>query len=455
MRIRTRLTIYFTALVLLIISVRVIITYTSLSRYKENEFYHRLHAKAITTAILLLKVQNIDSALLKKIDRAQNDLLLGENISIYNSENREIYSNNDTLYYKVSDELFERIRSEGEIRYKEGPYKIIGFNYSDQYHNVVILAGAVDAESDAMLRHLLQIYAIEYLIFIFVITLAGWFFVGKSLEPIAAVILKTKVLSPVEKSERLPARKEKDEISSLIDTFNGLFDKLEESFKHQKNFTANASHELLNPLAKIKSQLQVSLIQNRNNESYRETIKSVLDDTEELIAMINDLLHFSKLESYYRLSTTTFRIDELLFEVCDNIHISFPDYLIKIQFVNAPQNEGDLVINANQQLLSIAVKNIAENACKFSADKSAYVKLMIEDKILVLSITNYGSVIPQNELSSIFEPYYRSPSMESLKGFGIGLALAHRIFKAHKFPFSVQSSAEEGTTFTIRFLTSF
>lgn len=451
MRIRTRLTIYFSVLVILIISVRVVITYSSLKRYKENEFYHRLHAKAITTAVLLLKVQNIDSALLKKIDRAQNDLLLGENISIYNSENHEIYTNNDTLYYKVSDELFERVRNEGEIRYKEGPHKIIGFNYSDKYHNVVILAGAIDAESDAMLRHLIQIYAIEYLIFIFLIIIAGWFFVGKSLEPIAAVIHQAKILSPVEKSERLPTRIEKDEIASLIDTFNGLFDKLEESFKHQKNFTANASHELFNPLAKVKSQLQVSLIQHHDNDSYRKTIQSVFNDTEELIAMVNDLLNFSRLESYYVLSTTTCRVDELLFEVCDSIRLSWPDYLIKIQFINAPQNEDDLVVNANHQLLSIAVKNIVENACKFSADKSAFIKLMIEQKTLVLSITNYGSVIPPNELSSIFEPYYRSPSMESVKGFGVGLALAHRILKAHKFLVRVQSSAKSGTTFSILF----
>ena len=101
MKIRTRLTINFTVLVMGIIFAGSVITYLAVSTYHEQEFRKHLYAKSMTTTELLLKVDLIDSAKLKTIDRAQYDLMENENISVYDSTNREIYTNNDTVYFKV------------------------------------------------------------------------------------------------------------------------------------------------------------------------------------------------------------------------------------------------------------------------------------------------------------------------------------------------------------------
>ncbi len=450
MRIRTRLTLYFTGLVLIIITLRIVITYTSLSNFTRNEFYHRLHAKALTTASLLFNVQDIDSAMLKKIDRAQNDVLLEENVSIYDSTNRLIYTNNDTVYYPVSDTLFEKIRTENEIRYKVGEHDVVALVYNYLGDKMVVTAGAINRERERMLSQLIFIYGMEYLIFIFVILIIGWFFVGKALEPISNVVRQANTLSPVEKSERLPERIEKDEVSLLINTFNNLFDKLEESFKHQKNFVANVTHELNNPLTRIKSQLEVSLYHEQDNEQYKQTLQSILEDVNEQVELVQDLLNLSKLSAEHLPVSTPIRVDELLFEVRENILRNFPGNTVLVDFLNPPENEKSLICFGNKALLATAFKNIVENACKFSPDKSAKVTLQTSKGQILVVVADKGPGISQEDLPKIFEIFYRNPSLETVKGFGIGLALAKRIFDVHGFSVEVQSVLGEGTTLTIQ-----
>ena len=291
-----------------------------------------------------------------------------------------------------------------------------------------------------------------FLVSVLLVTIAGWFFVDKSLEPISSIIKKVVTLSPVEHSERLPVISEKDEISALITTFNDLFDKLEDSFRLQKNFIANVSHEINNPLTKIKSQIEVSLIQKRDHESYQQTMYSVLEDVNELIDLIQDLLRLSKLMAQSPIVYAPVRIDELLFDVRDALLEANPTNIINIEIPQVPQSEQDFIFSGNKHLLSVAFKNIIENACKFSKDKTAYVKLDITENSISASVTDSGPGIPSADLPHIFEVFYRSPSMEVVKGYGIGLALANRIVKAHHGVIKVDSVLGVGSTFTIQFV---
>jgi signal transduction histidine kinase len=451
MKIRTRLTVYFTILVMAIVLAGGLITYISVYRYNEKIFYDRLQAKALTTAHRRLEVQEVDSALLANIDKYQHDLLPAENITVYDSADHDIYTNNDTIYYKEYKALFDNIREKHYIRYIEGPYKIIAFTYNANGNRYIISAGAIDQRGQEILKQLGVTLSIILLLSGLLAVVAGWFFVGKSLEPISTIISKVSSLSPVEHSERLPVLTEKDEIDALIRTFNDLFDKLEDSFGLQKNFVANVSHELNNPLTKIKSQIEVCLIQKRESESYELTMQSILEDVNELIGLIDDLLKFSRLTSDPFPAIVQVRIDELLFDVRDNVLAQFPNYHININIPNAPQSTDQFVISCNKQLITAAVKNVVENACKFSDDHTAYINLLIEDNSLSIAILDSGPGIPAKDMRNIFEPFYRSPNMEDVKGFGIGLALAQRILKAHKFGLKVDSSLGVGTNFTIHF----
>ncbi|HLP49543.1 MAG TPA: HAMP domain-containing sensor histidine kinase [Chitinophagales bacterium] len=451
MTIQPRLTVYFTMLVMALVFVLSFVSYISIQSYSQQEFYSRLEEKARITADLLLKVNEVDSAILKSIDRSEYDLLSHENISIYNASNHEIYTNNDSVYFKTSPGLFAEIRSKKYVRYAEGPHKVVGIYLHSNGTDVVVTAGAIDVKGDMLLRKVRTGLFITLVAAMFVTLIMGWFFVGQALHPITTIITNVRNLSPVEHSERLVPLTEKDEIADLVSTFNGLFDKLEDSFNMQRGFVSNASHELFNPLTKIKSQLEVSLIQNRNSESYRETMHSVLEDLDDLILMIQDLLNFSRLQTNHVVAHSPLRIDELLFDIRTLVRQQYPAYQVHIHLTNPPQSDEQLIFYGNRQLLTTAIKNIVENACKYSQDGTAQLNLMIEGESISLSIADKGPGIPAETLPFIFEPFYRSPGVDKVKGFGIGLALAHRILKAHKFSIKVESTIGIGTKFTIRF----
>lgn len=450
MKIKNRLWIYFMLLVMFIVGVSFLILYFSTYRSSERNFYNRLKAKAITTAQRRLYVKGVDSLLLSRIDKEERDVYKDENITVYDSLDREIYTNNDTVNYPLSKELFERIRVENDTQYKLGNVRVVAFTYNIKGHRNIVIAGGENKNREATLMDLR--HRLYYLFFISMVMVgvAGWYFVSRALAPISDIITKVSTISPIENSERLPVLSEKDEIGSLVTTFNQLFDKLEESFKLQKYFMANISHELNNPLTKIKSQIEVSLIQNREKEYYQKILQSILEDVNELTVLIQDMMKFSKV-AQGNLVFEPFRIDEMLFEIRDGLLINSSDYQINISFTNPPNNDKALICRANKPLISTAIKNLVDNACKYSPDHIAYLALIVRDESIVLSIHDNGPGIPPDELTHIFDLFYRSPSIESVKGYGIGLPLAQKIIEAHGFRISVQSELGKGTTFFVTF----
>jgi signal transduction histidine kinase len=448
MKIRTRLTIYFTLLIMVIVLVRSVIMYYSIQNYADKVFYERIRAKAVTTAQRLLYLQNVDSALLAKIDKTQADLMLNENIEVYDSSDHEIYTNNDTVTYHLTKDQFAQIRNEKELHLLQGKHKIVAFTYNLAGNKNIVVGGGEDQYGDALARQLrwtlIYLAAFSFIM----VVIVGWIFAGQALAPIAIVVKKVTTLSPIEKSERLEPMSEKDEIAALVATFNDLFDKLEEAFKLQKFFVANVSHEMNNPLAKIKSQIEVSLIQNRDKEDYKKILKSVLEDVNEMIILMQDMMKFSKI-SKETLTYDEFRIDELLFEIRDNIIATSQLDKVDIELSNPPLNDREFIIKANKPLIATAIKNIINNACKYSPDHTAQLTLSIHEGRVIVSVTDHGPGISAEDLPYIFNIFFRSQSALSSKGFGIGLALAQRILKAHGYDIEPSSEPGRGTTFTI------
>jgi signal transduction histidine kinase len=450
MKIGTRLTVYFTLLVMGLITLISVAIYTSLYSSNESRFYERLNDKAVTKAVLFFEVENIDSFLLRTIDQARNDVMYHEKIAIYNSDGRQIYTNNDTLGLHVSAALFKRIKEQKQIYYTDGPYKVSAIYYHvHSNNNAIVIAEAIDKYGEIMLAQIRLIMLVTLMAAVIVTAVMGWFFVRSALQPISSIIMRVKSLSPVKNSERLPLITEKDEIASLIITFNELFDRLEDAFKLEKSFVANVSHELRNPLAKIKAQIEVALTQNRSNEFYRENLFSIHEDVNELNDLINNLLALSKVSSEQFAAKALLRIDEVIFEAREIIVQHYPGYVVNVNFKNPPENEKHLIINGNKYLLVTAIKNLIENACKFSPDNTAYLELFVAADSISLSVSDKGLGIPPEDIDNIFNLFYRSASIESVKGYGIGLALAKKIMDVHKAVIKLESQVGEGTTFTI------
>ena len=109
-----------------------------------------------------------------------------------------------------------------------------------------------------------------------------------------------------------------------------------------------------------------------------------------------------------------------------------------------------MVNDKNAELLFTAIKNVVTNACKYSPDHLARIKLLAKSKEITISVKDKGKGIAENDLKNIFQPFYRTEDSKTISGFGVGLPLAYRIIKLHKGLIKVDSEVGKGTTVLIQ-----
>lgn len=445
MQIRTRLTLQFTILVSAIVLMAFMAIYYFTAQFSEREFYRRLKDKAITSAILLIKVEGVDSALLQVIDRAKRDNLYKETVRIYNYEDKELYYSGDTTKF-LEPESFFNVRRTGEQRISKNGYDVIGLLFKDKGFDYVVVAAAVDINGIARLRDLRALLTVAYVILTAVVFVAGWIYAGRALKPIKRIMDEVKSISPQNLDQRLKRSPYEDEMGKLILIFNELLERIAKAFQLQKMFVSNVSHELKNPLTNITSQLEVTLLKERSQEEYRQTIESVLEDIRGLNQLSNSLLELARLtREQDSFTMTRVRLDEVIWDVRDFVCSIDISYRVDVAIHEMPEDENKLTVLGNPYLLKIAFQNIVENACKFAPDKSAKIALTLAKNELVVEVSDEGPGIEKKDLKNVFEPFFRTDATSKIKGYGIGLPLSHRIVSIHKGRIELDSAPGEGT----------
>lgn len=451
LNIRGRLTLQFALIVASILFLFSASVYTLSANYRKIEFYGRLKDKALTTAKLLIEVNEVDEKLLKIIDKNTVTTLPEENIRVYNYQNEEIYNSADEIKVDISTKTLDEIRLEKEIKFNQGEKEILGLLYSDNLNRFVVIASGHDKFGIAKIKNL-RIVLLSGLLVSIVLTLAaGWIFSGRAMQPISRIVKEVDEISISNIGARLNEGNGKDEISQLAITFNNMLERLEESFELQRSFVSNASHEMRTPLTSITGQIEVALMKKQNTEEYEKILRSLMDDIRNLNRLTNGLLNLTQAGlDVSKLKILPVRIDELLWECEQDINKSNPDYKINIAFLGIEDaEESQLIVNGNEQLLKIALLNVIENACKYSPEKKANVSLKIDNNNIVLEIKDEGIGIAANELTKIFEPFYRGQNAKTYNGNGIGLSLTKKIVELHKGKITIDSVVNKGTTVTM------
>lgn len=445
MQIRTRLTLQFTILVSTIVLMAFMSIYYFTAQFSEREFYRRLKEKAITSAILLIKVEGVDSALLQVIDRAKRDNLYKETIRIYDYENKEIYFSGDTTKF-LSPESFENVRKYGEQRIEKNNFDVMGVLFRDKGFDYVVVAAAVDINGEVRLKDLQTLLTFAFLVLTAVVFISGWIYSGRALKPLKRIMDEVKRISPQNLDQRLKESPYEDEMGKLILIFNELLGRIAKAFQLQKMFVSNVSHELKNPLTNITSQLEVTLLKERSIDEYRETIESVLEDIRGLNQLSNSLLELARLtREQDSFTMTRVRLDEIIWDVRDFVSTIDSTYRVEVSIHEMPEDENKLTVLGNPYLLKIAFQNIVENACKFAPDKSAKVTLTLVKNELIVEVSDQGPGIEKKDLNNVFEPFFRTDATSKIKGYGIGLPLSHRILSIHKGRIELDSSPGKGT----------
>ena len=259
----------------------------------------------------------------------------------------------------------------------------------------------------------------------------GYFLAGRALAPVSSITSKARGITADRLSERLPVANPNDEIGRLAAVFNETLARLESSFERLKRFTADASHELRNPLTSIRSVGEVALQEPGNTGSYREAIGSMLEDVDRLTCLVDDLLVLARGDSFTS-SPSRGRVDlgSIAAGVVDELRILSED---KNQTISLPEGPA-IAVDADGGMLRLALSNVIHNAIRY-APEGGHIEINTgsEDGSVYVEVTDDGPGIPPMEREKVFERFYRIDKARSRAegGTGLGLAIARWAVEAN------------------------
>lgn len=448
MKIKNRLSIQFTLISAFILLVVLCVIYVLAAEYRRNNFRERLTDRATIVAELFLAQDNLSTEDFKKVQEKYPQSLTNEVVQIYDENNQPVFiKQNNSLW---TNDIIDKVKKNKSIYYKQGSKEAAGIYYVDNSGNFSVLISAVDSYGLKQLKQIFWVMVIAFCLSVLLIFYSGRWFAKMTLQPIVRIINEVKIVRSTNLNKRLEIKVgAKDEISELAITFNNLLEHLEQSFEAQSLFIAHASHELRTPFASIIGDIEVTLSHNRASEEYRKTLKQVLNQSEKLNSLLNNLFVLAQSNIDIN-SFNDIRLDELLWAVTDEWMNKIANSKIEVEY-KLPSDTSKYVIQGNYHLLFIALGNIIKNAIKFSDNDTVYCKLYFKNSSPVISIRDSGIGIEKEDFKKIFMPFYRGSNTSGYSGSGIGLSLADKIFRLHNASITTASVLGKGTEFFITF----
>ena len=447
MTIRNRLALQFLLLASLILGGAFLVVYVLSADYRAEEFIGRLKDRGTNAAKLLIQVDEVDERLLAKIERDNPVRLPEEALQIYDHQNKEIFRLGDARIGKLTPEILDQVRLEEEVVEEFGDREQVAFVFNDRYERFVVVASGRDIYGRSKLRNNGRVMIATFLTGQVLIFLVGRFYAQRALSPVNRLIAQIKEISAASLAQRVQTGNDRDELAQLARSFNELLDRLQTTFTSQRNFIANASHEMRTPLTAISGQLEVMLLKVRSPEDYAAALRSVLEDMYALNQLADRLLLMAQAENKAPMASfAPVRLDEVLWQSRSELQRSDPHYVVHIDMARV-DDASDLVVMGNETLLRSMVTNLLENACKYSDDHRAGVLLHPSSGHLRVIIEDAGVGIAPEDHDRVFEPFYRATNTAGAKGHGIGLSLAKRIAELHGGRILLRSAPGNGSQF--------
>ncbi len=283
------------------------------------------------------------------------------------------------------------------------------------------------------------------LIFVWVAFLISFYFVKSSLKNLNYLVRQTKDLDLNNLNTNVEIDwPDEDEIKIVWDTINKSLIKLNKQAKSLKDFISNASHELKTPLMEISSQLDMLSLESKDI-STKDDIQNVKETIKKMNMIIENLLLLAKLESQWGFNMSNVNVSDVLQQVLDWIHQKYMDKQINIE----NQIQKNVHLYTNQYLFELLVKNLIENAYKYT-DPWWKITVVLDNEKLIISDTWVG--IKKKNMEKVRESFYQEDeSKTDDKSFGLGLYIVKSIVSSLGFQIHMESELWKWTDFIIYF----
>lgn len=431
MTLKNRISLLVSLLFTILFGLASTVIFVLYSNFRKEEFRDRLEIKALSNIKLLVNVKEVDDQLLKMIDQNSINKLYDEKTLVFDSQFKLIYSSIDDAKINWSVDDLKYLKKHKTFFKQQGDYEVYGVFYDTKDKDFYALISATDDYGKRKLLFLRYTLVISYIFFTCLCWVLTSFMVKKAMNPLGLFHQKIKNINENNLDTRIKSKSNKNEIDLIANEFNFMMDRIEISYQKQKEFTAHASHELRTPLSRITSQIENVVADPNTTVENRSFLKTILSDVNQLTELITSLLTLSKIDTKNQENTETHRLDEILFSAIENLNKSFPDFVILFEMEESENLDSALEIKGNKNLLEIAISNVLKNACVYSDNKQAKVKISTVGDSLVISISNTGKTLTENEQKNLFQPFMRGENSKGTAGFGLGLRIVNRILNLH------------------------
>jgi len=283
-------------------------------------------------------------------------------------------------------------------------------------------------------------------------TLGGYLLARKSLQPVSVMTDRVAHISATTLHERLPVANASDELGRLAAVFNDLLARVGAAFEQQRQFIADASHELRTPVAIVSGEAGLALSRDeRTVDELRAALRTIREEMQALQRIVEDLFLLARAHAGERLVAPS---EMYLGELCAECVRSVRSLAAKKQMTVRYNGSDELPMRGDEALLRRLLLNLLDNAIKYTpTGGSVTVSASAENGRYAVEVADTGSGVPAESKARVFDRFYRAQRAreagEPSSGAGLGLAIAKWIAQAHAGSLTLERSDTSGSVFRI------
>ena len=449
MNIRRKILLSFSATVICLLGIALLFIYTLFYEYREEEFQQMQKQKITSTLKFLTEIRQADESIIQTMDRLTINDFYDEKLLIFNEEKKLIYSSiDDTLIPDAERILSILSPSHQWLETKDDLYDVIGVYVKRDDKIYYGISKAFDSSGYSKLNFLKYILLFTFFGISLIVVAISNYLSKKITKPIEDITKKINnqnfdsIYVPIE------IEQSKNEITVLAQQFNELMKRMKEASSFQKHAIHHISHELKTPIS-----ILVSNFERIEKETDLQEIKILMnnqkEDTKNLSEIIDLLLEISKTDSGDSIEKAPLRIDELIFDITDELSHLHADFEFSIEYATLTDDESKLTVSCSSRLLKAALMNLMLNSIHYSSNKSAKIKIITNKDDLTINFINEGPIITKTEEAHLFQRFFRGENSKGKSGFGLGLVFINKIILQHGGSISYSNDSRNTNTFTV------
>ena len=315
----------------------------------------------------------------------------------------------------------------------------------------VVVVGIALEERNAALAGLATLLWIGGPVLLVVVSGLAWFLAGAALRPVERIRQETSAISEGDLEKRLQVPATGDEIARLAMTLNEMLARLEQAFERERRFVDDASHELRTPLGILRTELELALRRSRTREEMQAALASAAEESERLSRLAEDLLVLARSDrGRLPLHRTRVEASAIVVKTIDFFRRRASERGVNID-VSVPPG---LEVDVDELRINQALGNLIDNALAHTPEGgSIRVSVTVNSaRELVFSVADTGGGFPETFIDRAFDPFTRADSGRSRRhgGAGLGLAIVRGVTEAHGGSVEAANRPEGGAVVTLR-----